>query len=293
MFRGPSRPRAHEQVLKLHDGRLLGYTEYGDPEGSAVFYFHGWPGSRLDAGPWDAAAQAEHVRLIALDRPGFGLSDFQPARSIAGWPADVSEAADLLGPDHFAVVGYSGGGPYALACGAAPDARLSRIAVVSSLAEITAAGQLDGMSGTNRGLFILARRYPWALPIPLGVVSFGARHFPGLASRGVAAPERAIFKSIPGLEQALVHSVQEAFRHGVRGAADEGVLFMRPWGFLLEQVRLPVSLWQGEADTNVPPAMGHRLAEGLPHCTAHFIPGAGHLWGVANGVEVLHALVAN
>ncbi len=88
---------AEEQTLRLGDGRKLGYAQYGSPDGTPIFYFHGHPGSRLEARfARQAAAEAGH-RVIALDRPGYGLSDFRPGRAITDWPDDVVEAADLPG----------------------------------------------------------------------------------------------------------------------------------------------------------------------------------------------------
>ena len=105
------------QTLTLRDGRALGYAEYGDPGGIPGFYFHGHPGSRLEAQLADQAAVETGIRIIALDRPGYGRSDFQPGRRILDWPSDAAEVADQLGIGAVPVLGASGGGPYALACG--------------------------------------------------------------------------------------------------------------------------------------------------------------------------------
>ncbi len=87
------------------DGRQLGYAQYGQPDGAPIVYFHGHPGSRLEARLAHEAAAGSGFRVIALDRPGYGLSDFQPGRAIADWPADVAEAADALGIGRFSVAG--------------------------------------------------------------------------------------------------------------------------------------------------------------------------------------------
>src|SRR5215475_3198278 len=118
---------SEDGVLRLADGRALGYAEFGDSGGEPFFYFHGHPGSRLEARFAESAATAAGVRIIALDRPGYGLSDWQPGRAILDWPADVTEAADLLGIGGFSVVGGSGGGPYALACAYRLPDRVRRV----------------------------------------------------------------------------------------------------------------------------------------------------------------------
>ena len=138
----------------------------------------------------------------------------------------------------------------------------------------------------------LARRFPWALGLPFGAMSLVVRRFPGLATRAFSRADRTLLASTPGLEQVLLRSAREAFRHGVRGAGDDGVLLTRPWGFELEDVSSEVLLWQGEADTQVPPGMGRTLASRLPNSSAEFVAGATHLWGPANGAVVLTALTA-
>src|SRR4051812_34137799 len=99
-------------TVTLRDGRRLGYAEYGEPDGRPVFYFHGTPGSRIDGRGADAEVRALGLRVIAVERPGYGLSTFVPRRTIASWPADVTELADALGIERFGVYGYSYGGPY-------------------------------------------------------------------------------------------------------------------------------------------------------------------------------------
>src|SRR5262245_6028460 len=100
------------QTLKLKDGRNLGFAQFGADSAPPVFYFHGWPGSRLEAGFFEIPG----VQMIGVDRPGYGLSDPHPKRKLADWPNDVAALADHLGFGKFAIVGMSGGGPYAAAC---------------------------------------------------------------------------------------------------------------------------------------------------------------------------------
>ena len=105
----------HKQFT-LPDGRSLGYAAYGDPQGKPLFFFHGFPSSRLEAQFTEGVAGRLGARIIAIDRPGFGRSDFKKERRIRDWPDDVLALADALGIDRFAVLGVSGGGPYAAAC---------------------------------------------------------------------------------------------------------------------------------------------------------------------------------
>src|SRR5207249_3545106 len=101
-------------TLRLRDGRTLGTHEFGDPEGAPVFYFHGHPGCGREATILHDAAVDAHLRIVALDRPGMGRSTYQRGRRIADGSRDVAEAADQLQVGPFKVIGFSGGGPYAL-----------------------------------------------------------------------------------------------------------------------------------------------------------------------------------
>jgi pimeloyl-ACP methyl ester carboxylesterase len=135
---------ATDKVLRLRDGRLLRYAEYGDPDGTPLFYFHGSPGSRFEGWFVDEAARRRGIRVIAFDRPGFG-SDFKPGRTIGDWPDDVVQAADAFGFDRFAILGLSFGGPHALACALRIPERLTSVAIVSSVGPFQAPGATDGM----------------------------------------------------------------------------------------------------------------------------------------------------
>ena len=133
------------RFVSLPDGRRLAYAEYGDPQGHPTFYFHGLPGSRLEAIlAADSAARAG-IRLIASDRPGIGGSDPQPRRTLLDWPADVLRLADHIGIPHFSVVGVSGGAPYAAVCAYAIPERLDAVMIVSGVAPFDEHEPLDPM----------------------------------------------------------------------------------------------------------------------------------------------------
>ncbi|MEP6872714.1 MAG: alpha/beta hydrolase, partial [Anaerolineaceae bacterium] len=132
MMRHAARPPGpNDRVLKLSDGRLLGYAEFGDSAGKPLFFFHQNPGSRFSGGFLDVAAKERGLRVIALERPGFGLSDFQAACTVSGWPTDVREAARHLGFDRFALLGFGAGAAYALACAASLGEQVTAVGVVS------------------------------------------------------------------------------------------------------------------------------------------------------------------
>src|SRR5436190_10650714 len=130
--------------IKLRDGRVLAYAEYGSPGGLPIIHCHGTPSSRVEGDLiFDAAIAAElGVRIIVPDRPGMGRSDFQPGRRIVDWPNDVLELAAALGLDRFAVLGESGGSPYAAACAALIPARVRALGLLGGVAPFDAPGVL-------------------------------------------------------------------------------------------------------------------------------------------------------
>jgi pimeloyl-ACP methyl ester carboxylesterase len=280
-----------DRTVLLGDGRRLGYAEWGDPAGRPLLYFHGWPGARVEGRLADDAAMAGGVRLIALDRPGMGLSDFQPRRGLVDWPDDVVEVAAALGLDRFAVLGISGGAPYAAACAWKLPERLTRAGIVSSLAPLDVPGVIAGMGRRNRWSFELMGRLAPARRALMGTVELSVRRHPERAlERGVSAAADRKYLSRPEVRTILADSLSEAFRSGSRGPAWETGLYVRPWGFRVQDIRTPVYLSHGEADENAPVAMGRWLAAAIPDCAAVFHPGEGHLHFVDRLPEILVAV---
>ncbi|MEP7214844.1 MAG: alpha/beta hydrolase [Anaerolineaceae bacterium] len=269
-------PGANDRVLKLPDGRLLGYAEFGDPAGEALFFFHESPGSRFSGAFLDAAAKERGLRVIALERPGFGLSDFQAGRTIADWPADVREASRHLGLEQFALLGYGAGAAYALACASALNEQVTAAGVVSS-AGLPHSGTRSTLRSNLTASFtsLVARRAP-AL-------------FIRRLARDASPADRAIL-SDPAQKAALLRSAREAFRHGSRGVVDDAALMERPWGIDFVAISKNVKLWHGEEDHTVPVAEARALAATIPGCAGSYMPGAGHLWLLDHGGVVLDGL---
>jgi pimeloyl-ACP methyl ester carboxylesterase len=264
----------------LRDGRLLGFSEYGARDGEPLFYFHGWPSSRLEAELLDHTAAEMGFRVVAPDRPGYGLSDFKSDRTIAGWAGDVVELADQLALPRFAVLGVSGGGPYAAACAAKIPERLKAALLVCSVAPLDAPDAIKGMVAVNRWLLALARTAPW-LAQRIGTLCLrviwrkGEQVLPKQIEDRLPEADRAALAD-PNVRDTLIASSIEALSDGVAAAALDGFLYARPWGFRLEEISAPVWVWHGEKDVIVPPSMGHYLAAKIPHCHATFYPEDGH-----------------
>jgi pimeloyl-ACP methyl ester carboxylesterase len=281
------------EVLRLSDGRRLGYADYGDRQGTPLLFFHGTPGSRRVARWADLVARRRGIRLIAPDRPGFGLSDFQPGRTLGAWPRDVVELADALFLERFAVAGVSGGGPYVAACAWRLADRLSHAGIISGMGPIDDPALAAALPRHYRTGFALVRRVPGAARAAFGLGMLGLRRAPGCVLASIAASlpdvDRAILAR-PRVQALLLDDAREALRQGPRGAALELSLLSQPWDVRLDQIRMPVRLWHGEADAQVPVAIGRRLAAALPECRARFLPNAGHLWVLDHLDEVLATL---
>ena len=275
---------AHDGVedgtLQLADGRRIGYAQYGRPDGEPFFYFHGHPGSRLEARFAHQAAAEAGLRVIALDRPGYGLSDFQPGRVITDWPADVAQAAGLLHIGRFSVAGASGGGPYALACAWRLPDRVVQAAVISGVGPYQVPGITRGMRWQNRIGFTWGSRWPALARALMRSMhrSIASRPERTIEALGRAmSPADAAVVGRPNVRDVLITDLTEAFRQGIQGAALDVVLLGRPWGFSLREIHPEVYLWQGEADTLVPAAMGKYQAAQIPRSHLTLLPGEGHL----------------
>ena len=285
------KPLQINNTVTLSNGRKLGYAEYGDPDGKPIFLLHGNPGSRLGWMPLEGNTYPPGIRIIAPDRPGFGLSDFQPDRTHLDWPDDVVELADALRIDRFAVAGVSGGGPHVLACAWKIPERLTAVGVISTGPPVPAA--LDGTSRTNRLIFSLARKAP-------ALIQFNGKFLASMVQRNPERMIKQLLSAYPACDKAVLNrpemqlffkrDMAEAFRQGGRGSAHEVILYAHPWPFPLTEIETKVYLWHGEADNATSPAMGRYLAQMLPNCQAKFIPNAGHLWVLDNINEVVTTL---
>lgn len=280
--------------IVLPDGRSLAFAEYGDPGGKPLFLFHGVPGSRIFRPPLDDLTARKHVRLITVDRPGYGGSTFRHGRRITDWPEDILHLADALRLDRFAVCGHSGGGPYVLACARFIPERLTAAGVISSLGPADAPGALDGIIVQNRLGITVGGKLPWPLfRLAMGFVfRWGKDHPETLVhpdGDNPANPDNAML-AMPGGWQVCLDSTREAFRQGMVGHAREAYIDVRPWGFSIEEISIPVDLWHGLLDNNAPVGMGRAIARSVPQCRAHFLEGEGHLLIFKYWAEIVDAL---
>ena len=274
-----------QQRVRLPDGRYLGYAEYGDPGGLPVFYFHGFPGSRFEARLARQEAASLGIRLISVDRPGYGLSDEKRGRTLLDWADDTVHLADFLSVRSFSAVGVSGGGPYAAACAFKIPHRLNKVAIVCGLGPVVSATGRINTAGLIATGLLIAGKFPILAQMPFAASALMYRHNPALMlrfiSRRLAACDRRALQ-LPQLHALLCNSFREAFRSSLLGPARDLVLYGRDWGFALHDIHVPTRLWHGEQDAVVPPAMGHLLANEIPTCRAVFYPHDGHFSIITN-----------
>jgi pimeloyl-ACP methyl ester carboxylesterase len=272
------REPASGDVVRLPDGRRLGFVERGDPAGVPVFDFHGNPGSRLSFWGEEDAIRARGVRLIGVDRPGIGLSDPEPGRDVAGWAGDIKALAGALALERFAVLGHSVGGPYAAACAWALPERVTAAALVSPIVPLDDPVAMEELGKPRQ--WQMARDHPRVLALSLRALFLLARVSPSLAGRVFGARssevERAI-SSRPEVVQRALASASEAVRQGAGGLVEDMRVAMRPWGFRPAEIRTPLFVWLGDADSSIPFGWGKWWESEVPGARLISCPGEGHL----------------
>ena len=276
-------------MFRLPGGASMAIEEYGDPNGPPVFYFHGWPASRLEAG----LISDLPVRLLALDRPGYGRSTPQPGRTLMDWPAGVAFVADRLGLDRFYIVGLSGGAPFAAACAHAMPERIRGMALVCPVPPADAVGhRTDGIGHLfrlGRHPRVAHRLLSVLRPLLRGRIITSSTVFGTVFGTAISASDR------DALTIDVLNGLARAWREGigrsVQGALADSVIYAQPWGFPLTGLRVPTALWFGGADTLIPPDAALAYAA-IPGIALHRLETEGHYsLALRHGRAILEALV--
>jgi pimeloyl-ACP methyl ester carboxylesterase len=286
------------ETVVLPDGRTLEALVQGAEGGTPLLFHHGSPGAAVPFAPFDEAAASRGVEIVFLSRPGFGGSSRQEGRSVASAAADAAALADHLGHERFLTAGWSGGGPHALACAALLPARVRAAATIAGVAPYDAEG-LDwtaGMGEDNQVEYPTAARDPeelleWMAPKVEAMATIEPDH--------IVAELRSLISGVDEAEvtgqygEMLAESLHRAFADGPWGWYDDDLAFVRDWGFDLNDIRVPVSIWQGREDLMVPFAHGEWLAAHIPTARAQLRPEHGHLsLAVGAFAEILDDLLA-
>jgi pimeloyl-ACP methyl ester carboxylesterase len=272
------------QTFSLPDGRQLGYCVVG--QGTPVLYFHGTASSRLEVSLLEKFAFAERLQIIGVDRPGFGLSTFTAKKSLSAFANDVDLLIEQLGFNQVAVLGWSGGGVFALAYVALFPERVTKAVVVG-----TPALPFDVATAHNSSLARFAMRVPYLGMLALrrmraqilkaneDIDKFLASKARHNSLKSWCSADARFFSDRAWLTL-MYSSMAEAFRQGsqsVKAVVQEHMLFMKPWEVPLSGIpRGKVFVWQGAEDTTCRFDNAFRLAKEIPNAQVEIFSGKGH-----------------
>ena len=288
------------QVIEvaLEDGRVLEAVSEGDPDGRPLVFHHGSPGAALPFPPFDRAAAERGIRIVSYSRPGFGGSTRREGRAVGDCAKDVAALADRLGAERFLTLGWSGGGPHALACAALLPDRVAAAATIAGVAPYDAEG-LEWTAGMGEDNQV---EYPLAATDPEAHLEWMRPHAEAMATitpEALVAEMRSLISEVDEASLTgefadwLAASFRAALRTGLWGWRDDDLAFVAPWGFDLGAITVPVSIWQGRHDLMVPFAHGEWLASRVRGANARLRPEHGHLSLAVGAIgEILDDLLA-
>lgn len=286
------------ETVRLPDAHRVSYAIYGAPDGHPVLALHGAPACRLMFAFADEEARRRGLKLIAPDRPGYAdtTPDLNPALAArAQWLIAFADAMQL---DRFALLGISGGAPYAVAVAAALGNRVAALALVSPMGPAAdyaacAEGRSNPMPFLHRRFFLHLGQRRWltgpGAALLARLARRSARTVMTRSARLAGAADAAILRK-PDVVAGLAQMTAEAFRNGGHGGASDLFVYGKPWAVDYAAIRAPCILWQGTKDTIVPLASARYLAQQLPGCRYVELPGAGHFWVIEHIPEVLEAV---
>ena len=271
--------------LVLPDGRVLGYAIYGDQDGTPLLFLSGTPSSRVMGETFGERVTAAGLRVIVPERPGMGVSSSQPGRRVLDYVDDLATLADELGLDSFPIVGWSAGGPYALACAVRLPDRVTRVGLMDcpapwdEIGPAARASVVDRLRYRSRGSYLVNL----ASTVLTRVFATDPSRLEGFANRLPAPDQRALAED--WFREAVAVYMADAFRQGLGGPARDLHLVYDEWGFSPEDVGVPVDIWHAEADEIIPFRHGEYLAAHLPDAELHALPDEGHFSIFANRLE--------
>jgi pimeloyl-ACP methyl ester carboxylesterase len=265
-------------VLTLPDRRLLAYQVMGNPAGLPVLVLHGTPGSARQLASLGEPASQRGVALIVPDRPGYGRSSYDPAGTIASAASDLGELMRQAGLDGCPVVGLSGGGPTALACGVVLVGQVSAVCTVGSPAPMV---PRDPRLPPDRLMMRAARRSKTAAQVLMSAVILAGRRRPEQAADRfaglLAEPDARLLREPGPVRAAFLDDIRHPSATAARAAARDFWLFARPWQVDLAAMRVPAHVWHGSEDRNVPVAHARVIADRCPAARLHIVDGGGHM----------------
>ena len=271
-----------QNVVKLRGGAVLAFQEYGDPTGVPVIFCHGWPSSRTMAQLANEAARALGVRIISPDRPGISGSSLHPDRKLSDWPSLVEQLAKKLEIGQFRILAISGGAPYAYAAAVSMPERVRAIAIVGGVIPFSELKDFKGLLPLYRHMLGFYRTRPQLLRrlffLARPFLSFRApiRLRPLILKMLLLRPCDAASLRDDAAFETIFESQRRAWRGSVAGVLADARIYAEPWGFAIEDVRVPVRLWHGTEDRAFAVRLAQELANRFPNCKARFIQDEGH-----------------
>jgi len=271
-----------ENFVQLQDGAVIAFEEYGDPNGAPVMFCHGWPSSRTMARLTDQPARDLGIRIISPDRPGISASTLQLERKLIDWPRLVERIVDHLDISEFRMLAISGGAPYAYATAVAMPQRVQAIAIVGGAPPMAELLEAEGLLPLYRWMLALHRTQPrllrrlFYLARPVLSLRPPVRFRPLLLKMLMLRPCDAESLRDAAAFEAIFESQRRAWRGSAEGVMADAQIYARPWGFAIEDVRVPVRLWHGKEDRAFSFHLAEEVAKRLPNCKARFVDDAGH-----------------
>lgn len=275
---------ATARQLVITNTRRLTFAEFGDPAGTPVVLCHSLPATRLFRHPDDSLTAALGIRLITADRPGVGLSDRQPGRTLLDWAADVNALADALGIGSFAVIGHGAGGPYAAACAYRLPGRVTKAIIVNGLPPLSL--DADSVARPVRWLWPQMSpalcRAPWLLRAAIWMgwqFVKSPRHHQRAWQHLLTTCSEAdcgMFTDFPEFRAMMEANLHELFQASWHGYADDVCALRRAWGFHLKQIQVPVSFWCGSAGANLSLSAARHMVAAVPRSELRIVEHGGH-----------------
>ena len=271
-----------QKIVKFDNGGIVAFQEYGAANGVPVVFCHGWPSSRTMAQLADEPARALGVRIISPDRPGISDSSMQPDRTFADWPRFLNDLSDHLKLGEFRILAISGGAPYAYATAVAIPKRVHALAIVGGVIPFAELKDFRGLLPLYRRMLALYRHRPQLLRRLFHVLrpflSFRTplRLRPLFLKMLLLRPCDAASLRDDAAFEAIFESQRRAWRGSAEGVMADAQIYAQPWGFAMEDVRVPVRLWHGMEDRAFAVRLAQDIANCLPNCRARFIGNEGH-----------------
>ena len=274
--------RELEEFILLKDGRRLGYKEYGAKNGFPILALHGTPGSRVWFTENDPISMELDIRLITIDRSGYGLSDEKKNRTIIDFNEDIDHIVHQLELDKFSIFGVSGGGAYALAYASKQNSKIAKVGTVASAYEFEKGKTPRDMCKANRMAFYMAKRLPWLLRFNYKQQRKLLYARPDLYQESIqkhighlCISDQEVAKNSETAESMALH-FREAFRNSAVEAVQELRLLGDNWGVDFSQITAQVEVWHGEEDTLSPISGMKTFLKRIPNTHSNFIKGKGH-----------------